>query len=49
MVPEPVEGYKAKPTPRAALFAQRSGGAKCGHFPPLRQAQGPKANKIVGG
>ena len=41
MVPEPVEGYKAKPSPRAAHFAKRRGGAKSGYFLPLRQVQGP--------
>ncbi len=41
LVPELVEGHKAKPYPRAALFAQRRGGAKRRHFPSLRQAQGP--------
>jgi hypothetical protein len=39
--PELVEGYKAKPSPRAAHFAKRSGGAKSGYFLSLRQAQGP--------
>ncbi len=35
MVPELVEGHKAKPSPRAAHFAQRRGGEDSVHLLPF--------------
>jgi len=40
-VPEPVEGHLAKTSFPPPTSRSEEGGEMRGHFPPLRQAQGP--------